>query len=83
MVRGKQLNIYVPAGKLDAVEQLRRLSKSTGKPINLLVVDAITQYLHEQAPSKAQFRSFDLKVKKPVRRKEIYEEQLTRKLDQR
>ena len=77
------MNIYVPADKLDAVERLRRLSKSTGKPINLLVVDAITQYLHKQALPKAEFRSFDLKVKKPVRREEIYEEQLTRKLEHR
>ena len=81
MGRGKQLNIYVPADKVEAVERLRRLSKSTGKPINLPVVDAITKYLHEQTLSKAQFCSFDLKVKRPVRRKEIYEEQLTRKLE--
>jgi hypothetical protein len=81
MGRGKQLNIYVPMEKLGVVERLRRLSKRTGKPINLLVVDAITQYLHEQAPSKANFRSFDLKIKRPVRRKEIYEEQLGRKLE--
>jgi len=81
MGQGKQLNIYVPADKLDAVERLRRLSKSTGKPINFLVVDAITQYLHEQTPSKVQFRSFDLKVKRPIHRKEIYEEQLARKLE--
>ncbi len=83
MGRGKQLNIYVPADKLDAVERLRRLSKRTGKPINWLVVDAITQYLHEQTPSKVQFRSFELKVKNPVRREEIYEEQLARKLEHR
>jgi len=81
MSRGKQLNIYVPADKIQAVERLRRLSKSTGKPINLLVVDAITQYLHEQTPSKFRFRSFDLKVKRPIRREEIYEQQLTRKLE--
>ena len=80
MAQGKQLNIYVPAEKLDAVEQLRRLSKSTSKPMNLLVMDAITQYLHKQAPSKAQFRSFDLKVKNPVHRKDIYKEQLARKM---
>ncbi|MEA3238876.1 MAG: hypothetical protein U9Q94_03735 [Candidatus Bipolaricaulota bacterium] len=81
MGQGKQLNIYVPADKLDAVERLRRLSKSTGKPINFLVVDAITQYLHEQTPSKVQFRSFDLNVKPPIHREEIYEEQLARKLE--
>jgi len=81
MSRGKQLNIYVPADKIQAVERLRRLSKSTGKPINLLVVDAITQYLHEQTPSEVRFRSFDLKVKTPIRREEIYEQQLTRKLE--
>lgn len=79
--RGKQLNIYVPVDKLDAVERLRRLSKRTGKPLNLLVMDAITQYLHEQGPSEARFRSFDLKVKRPVRREEIYEQQLVRKLE--
>ena len=83
MGQGKQLNIYVPADKLDAVERLRRLSKRTGKPINSLVVDAITQYLHEQMPSKAQFRSFDLKVKSPIHREEIYEKQLARKLEHR
>ena len=83
MGRGKQLNIYVPMEKLDAVERLRRLSKRTGKPINWLVVDAITQYLNEESPSNAEFRSFELKVKKPVRREEIYEEQLGRKLDHR
>ena len=81
MGRGKQLNIYVPADKLDTVDRLRRLSKKTGKPINLLVVDAITNYLHEQTPSESHFRSFDLGVKRPVRRKEIYEEQLARKLE--
>jgi len=81
MSRGKQLNIYVPADKIQEVERLRRLSKSTGKPINLLVVDAITQYLNEQTPSEVRFRSFDLKVKRPVRREEIYEQQLTRKLE--
>ena len=80
MSRGKQLNIYVPADKIQEVERLRRLSKSTGKPINLLVVDAITQYLNEQTPSEVLFRSFDLKVKRPVRREEIYEQQLARKL---
>jgi len=83
MGRGKQLNIYVPADKLDAVERLRRLSKSMGKPINWSVVDAITQYLNVQTPPDARFRSFDLKVKNPVRREEIYEEQLERKLDHR
>jgi len=81
MSRGKQLNIYVPANKIQAVERLRRLSKSTGRPINLLVVNAITQYLHAQTPSEVRFRSFDLKVKRPVRREEIYEQQLTRKLE--
>ena len=81
MTRGKQLNIYVPADKVEAVERLRRLSKNTGKPINLMVVDAITQYLHEQTPSNVQFRSFDLKVKKPIHREEIYEERLARKLE--
>jgi predicted DNA-binding protein len=83
MGRGKQLNIYVPMEKLDAVERLRRLSKSTGKPINWLVVDAITQYLNKESPSNAEFRSFELKVKSRVRREEIYEEQLERKLDRR
>ena len=81
MGRGKQLNLYIPADKLDAVERLRRLSKSTGKPINLLVMDAITQYLHEQTPSKDQFRRFDLNVRSPVRREDIYDEQLARKLE--
>jgi len=81
MSRGKQLNIYVPADKIQEVERLRRLSKSTGKPINLLVVDAITQYLHKQTPSEVRFRSFDLKVKRPIRREEIYEQQLARKLE--
>jgi len=81
MSRGKQLNVYIPADKLDAVERLRRLSKSTGKPINGLVVDAITQYLNEQKPPNACFRSFDLKVRSPNRRQEIYEQQLARKLD--
>ena len=81
MGRGKQLNIYIPADKVEAVERLRRLSKSTGKPINSLVVDAITKYLQEQTPSKAQFRSFDLKVKKPIHREEIYGERLSRKLE--
>ena len=81
MSRGKQLNVYIPADKLDAVERLRRLSKSTGKPINWLVVDAITQYLNEQKPPNACFRSFDLKVRSPIRRQEIYEQQLARKLD--
>ena len=83
MGRGKQLNIYVPTEKLDAVERLRRLSKSTGKPINWLVVDAITQYLNKESPSNAKFRSFALKVKSRVRREEIYEEQLERKLEHR
>ncbi len=83
MGQGKQLNIYVPMEKLGAVERLRRLSKSTGKPINWLVVDAITQYLDARTASKARFRSFELKVKSPVRREEIYEEQLGRKLDHR
>jgi len=81
MSRGKQLNIYVPADKIQEVERLRRLSKSTGKPINLLVVEAITQYLHEQTASEVRFRSFDLKVKRPIRREEIYEQQLARKLE--
>ena len=81
MGRGKQFNIYVPMERLDAVERLRRLSKRTGKPINWLVVDAITQYLNKESPSNARFRSFELKVKNPVRREEIYEEQLGRKLD--
>ena len=80
MARGKQLNIYVPAGRIEVVDRLRRLSKNTGKPINLLVVDAITQYLHEQTPYKPLFRSFDLKLKRPISREDIYEEQLTRKL---
>ena len=83
MGRGKQLNIYVPLEKLGAVERLRRLSKSTGKPINWLVVDAITQYLDAHTAPMARFRSFELKVKSPVRREEIYEEQLGRKLDHR
>lgn len=83
MGRGKQLNIYVPADKLDAVERLRRLSKLTGKPINFLVVDAITQYLNKESPSNAEFRSFELKVKRPIHREEIYEEQLARKLERR
>jgi len=83
MGRGKQLNIYVPLERLDTVERLRRLSKRTGKPINWLVVDAITQYLNEESPSNTEFRSFELKVKNPVRREEIYEEQLGRKLDHR
>ncbi len=83
MARGKQLNIYIPADKVDAVERLRRLSQSTGKPINWLVVDAITEYLNRQSVSSAKFRSFDLKVKHPVRREEIYEEHLKRKLDRR
>jgi len=83
MGRGKQLNIYVPMERLDAVERLRRLSKRTGKPINWLVVDAISQYLNKESPSNARFRSFELKVKNPVRREEIYEEQLGRKLDRR
>lgn len=81
MARGKQLNVYVPADKLDAVERLRRLSKSMGKPINWLVVDAITRYLNEQMPPNAHFRSFDLKVRSPIRREEIYEQQLARKLE--
>jgi hypothetical protein len=83
MGRGKQLNIYVPMEKLDAVERLRRLSKRTGKPINWLVMDAITQYLNEESPANSEFRSFDLKVKRPIHREEIYEEQLGRKLDHR
>lgn len=83
MGRGKQLNIYVPLERLDTVERLRRLSKRTGKPINWLVVDAITQYLNRESPSNARFRSFELKVKNPVRREAIYEEQLGRKLDHR
>lgn len=83
MGRGKQLNIYVPMEKLDTVERLRRLSKRTGRPINWLVVDAITQYLNEDSPSNSEFRSFELNVKNPVRRDEIYEEQLGRKLNHR
>jgi len=81
MGRGKQLNIYVPMEKLDTVERLRRLSKRTGRPINWLVVDAITQYLNEESPSNSEFRSFELNVKNPVCRDEIYEEQLGRKLN--
>jgi|AntAceMinimDraft_16_1070373.scaffolds.fasta_scaffold16651_1 hypothetical protein len=83
MGRGKQLNIYVPADKIEAVDGLRRLSEHTGKPINWLVVDAITQYVNKESPSNADFRSFELKVKSRVRRDEIYEEQLERKLDHR
>ena len=81
MERGKQLNIYVPADKANAVERLRRLSKNTGKPINQLVVDAIVQYLNEQRRTDVQFRSFDLKVKRPFRRQDLYEQQLDHKLE--
>lgn len=80
MGRGKQLNIYIPADKINTVERLRRLSKSTGKPINWLVVDAITQYLNKQHTPNVRFHTFKLKVKRPIRRAEIYEEQLERKL---
>lgn len=81
MGRGKQLNIYVPADKADAVERLRRLSKSIGTPINQLVIDAIAQYLNERKRPDVQFRSFDLKVKRPFRQQDLYEQQLDHKLE--
>ncbi len=78
-----QLNIYVPAQDKDLLARLRRLSARTGKPINRLVLEAISDYLHRHTPTAPAFRAFDLGLKGPWERADLYEERLKGKVSEK
>jgi len=75
-----QLNIYVPERNKDLLDRLRRLSARTGKPINRLVMEAISDYLRRHALPTSTFRTFDLGLKGPWERANLYEERLDKKV---
>jgi hypothetical protein len=75
-----QLNIYVPEREKDLLVRLRRLSARTGKPINRLVLEAISEYLRRHTPSAPAFRTFDLGLKGPWERADLYQERLKDKV---
>jgi len=74
------LNIYVPEREKDLLVRLRRLSARTGKPINRLVLEAISEYLRRHTPSAPAFRTFDLGLKGPWERADLYQERLKDKV---
>lgn len=80
MRAGQQLNIYVPVQGKDLLERLRQLSKRTDKPINRLVLEAISEYLERHSPVAPSFRAFDLGLKGPWKREELYRDWLERKV---
>ena len=75
-----QLNVYVPVRDKDLLARLRRLSARTGKPINRLVLEAISDYLRRYTPTAPAFRTFDLGLKGPWKRADLYEERLEGKM---
>ena len=75
-----QLNIYVPEREKDLLVRLRRLSARTGKPINRLVLEAISEYLRRHTPSAPTFRTFALGLKGPWERADLYKERLKDKV---
>ncbi|NOX44536.1 MAG: ribbon-helix-helix domain-containing protein [Caldiserica bacterium] len=77
------MNIYVPERNRDLLDRLRRLSARTGKPINRLVLEAISDYLRHHAPLTPAFRTFDLGLKGPWERADLYEKRLDKKVGQK
>ncbi len=76
----RQLNVYVPTEGEATLERLRDLSRRTGRPLNRLVMEAISEYVRRRTSQQPSFRTFDLGVKEPVRRTDVYEERLDRKV---
>ena len=73
-----QLNIYVPNDKEPLLEALDETVRSTGRAKNLLVLDALEQYLRQRprsAPAR-QLRTFHLGAIEPWRREDLYDERL-------
>ena len=80
MASRRQLNIYVPDQGEALLERLRRLSERTGRPINRLVLDAISEYLQRHTPALPPFRTFDLGLKSSLKREDVYQKRLDRKV---
>ena len=80
MASRRQLNIYVPDQGEALLERLRRLSERTGRSINRLVLDAISEYLQRHTPALLSFRAFDLGLKSPLKREDLYRKRLDRKV---
>jgi len=79
MAGRRQFNVYVPTEDEAALERLRELSARTRRPLNRLVLEAISEYVGRHASPPPSFRTFDLGVKKPVRRADVYAERLDQK----
>lgn len=70
-----QLNVYVPRSRADILAELDRVSRSTGRRKNDLVLDALEQYLARQP---VVLGTYDMGTIKPWKRGELYEERLDR-----
>jgi hypothetical protein len=73
-----QLNIYVPKEKKAMIERVRYLAELQGKPLYHLVLEALEEYLEQDQPRRAQFRTFHLGGSVPDK-KELYQERLEHK----
>jgi hypothetical protein len=73
-----QLNLYVPKEREAVVRALDEAARATGKTKNLLVLDAIEQYLGGIATSEAspKLRTYRLGIIEPWTRETLYEERM-------
>jgi hypothetical protein len=72
-----QLNVYVPRERESTVRALERAVRTSGRSKNLMVLDAIEQYLasEQEAPPTRKPRTFKLGIR-PWTRADIYEERM-------
>lgn len=65
-----QLNIYVPREKEALLKALDAAARSSGRPKNELVLEALEKYLASAVPEPG---CFSLGTAKPFRRPDLYE----------
>lgn len=75
-----QLNVYVPKDKVSLIEAIERLAREQHRSKNDVVLRALEQYLDEYRDPPT-FGRYDLGVTGPLRRRDLYEGRLDRKLN--
>ena len=70
-----QLNVYVPRGRASLLADLDRVSRTTGRRKNDLVLDALEQYLTGQPVVLGKYHMGTIR---PWKRGELYEDRLDR-----
>jgi predicted transcriptional regulator len=78
-----QLNLYVPKEREAVVRQLDEAAQRSGRPKNVLVLEALEHYLAQQPAErpKVKLRTWHLGVMEPWSREDAYREREDRILN--